>query len=118
VVVALAVSYLVRYGSRPMSPWESAAILAVPLLWSGVFHAFSLYSPQHLSAPEEFHRVIGATSIRIVLLVMVSYWSNSSFSRGWIGLAWLTLLLELGTRQASHWHMYRLRLASGTDGDG
>jgi hypothetical protein len=53
-----------------MSPWESAAILAVPLLWLGVFHAFSLYSLQHLSAPEEFRRVIGATSVGIVLPVM------------------------------------------------
>jgi exopolysaccharide biosynthesis polyprenyl glycosylphosphotransferase len=110
VVVALVVSYLIRYDSRPMAPLETAAILAVPLLWVAVFHTFSLYSPQHLSAPEEFRRVIGATSVGIVLLVLVSYWSNSSFSRGWIGLTWLlTLLAELATRQAWHWQMWRLR---------
>jgi exopolysaccharide biosynthesis polyprenyl glycosylphosphotransferase len=109
-VAALGISYFVRYGSRPMSTWEAAAILAVPLLWVAVFQAFSLYTPQNLSAPEEFRRVIGATSVGIVLLVMVSYWSNSSFSRLWIGLTWLlTILLELATRQAWHWHMYRLR---------
>jgi exopolysaccharide biosynthesis polyprenyl glycosylphosphotransferase len=109
-VAALGISYFVRYGSRPMSSWEAAATFAVPLLWVAVFQAFSLYSPHHLSAPEEFRRVIGATSVGIVLLVMVSYWSNSSFSRGWVGLTWLlTILLELATRQAWHWHMYRLR---------
>jgi len=112
VVVALAVSYFVRYGSRPMVPLETAAILAAPLLWVAVFHAFSLYTPQHLSAPEEFRRVIGATGVGIVLLVMVSFWSNSSFSRGWIGLTWLlTLFAELAARRGWRWHMYRMRMA-------
>jgi exopolysaccharide biosynthesis polyprenyl glycosylphosphotransferase len=112
VVVALAVSYFVRYGSRPMAPLEAAAILAAPLLWVAVFHAFSLYTPQHLSAPEEFRRVIGATGVGIVLLVMVSFWSNSSFSRGWIGLTWLlTLFTELAARRAWRWHMYNMRMA-------
>jgi exopolysaccharide biosynthesis polyprenyl glycosylphosphotransferase len=111
VVVALALSYLVRYGSRPMAPLEAAAILGAPLLWVAVFHAFSLYTPQHLSPPEEFRRVIGATGVGMVLLVMVSFWSNSSFSRGWIGLTWLlTLFTELATRRAWRWHMHRMRM--------
>jgi exopolysaccharide biosynthesis polyprenyl glycosylphosphotransferase len=110
VIVALAASYFVRYGSRPMAPSEAAAIMAAPLLWVAVFYTFSLYAPQHLAAPEEFRRVIGATGVGIVLLVMVSFWSNSSFSRGWIGLTWLlTLVLELGARRAWRWHMWRLR---------
>jgi exopolysaccharide biosynthesis polyprenyl glycosylphosphotransferase len=110
VVAALAASYLVRYGARPMEPLETAAILAAPLLWVAVFHTFSLYAPQHISAPEEFRRVIGATGVGIVLLVMVSFWSNSSFSRGWIGLTWLlTLFGELTARRAWRWHMHRLR---------
>jgi len=112
VVVALAVSYFVRFGSRPMAPLEAAAILAAPLLWVAVFHAFSLYAPQHLSAHEEFRRVISATGVGIVLLVMVSFWSNSSFSRGWIGLTWLlTLFAELAARRAWRWHMYRMRMS-------
>jgi exopolysaccharide biosynthesis polyprenyl glycosylphosphotransferase len=111
-VVALAISYFVRYGSRPMTFWEAVATLAVPLGWVAVFQAFSLYAPQHTSPSDEFRRVIGATSVGIVLLVMVSYWSNSSFSRTWIGLTWLAaLVLELTVRQAWHWHMHRLRLA-------
>jgi hypothetical protein len=87
------------------------AILAVPLLRLGVFHAFGLYRPQHLGTgrvPPRHRR----HQRRDRTAGDVSYWSNSSFSRGWIGLTWLlTLLLELGTRQAWHWHMYRLRLA-------
>ena len=111
-VVALAISYFVRYGSRPMTFWEAIATLAVPLGWVAVFQAFSLYAPQHTSPPDEFRRVIGATSVGIVLLVMVSYWSHSSFSRTWIGLTWLAaLVLELSARQAWRWHMHRLRLA-------
>jgi exopolysaccharide biosynthesis polyprenyl glycosylphosphotransferase len=111
-VVALAISYFVRYGSRPMTFWEAVATLAVPLGWVAVFQAFSLYAPQHTSPPDEFRRVIGATSVGIVLLALVSYWSNASFSRTWIGLTWLAaLILELATRQAWRWHMHRLRLA-------
>jgi exopolysaccharide biosynthesis polyprenyl glycosylphosphotransferase len=112
VVVALAVSYLVRYGSRPPPSLEAAAMLAAPLLWVAVFHAFSLYATQHLSAPEEFRRVIGATGVGMVLLVMVSFWSNSSFSRAWIGLTWLlTLFAELAARRGWRWHTYRMRKA-------
>ena len=54
-----------------------------------VFHTFDLYAPRDLSAPEEPRRVIGASGVGIVLLVMSSLWSKSSFSRTWVGLAWV-----------------------------
>jgi exopolysaccharide biosynthesis polyprenyl glycosylphosphotransferase len=109
IVVALLVSYQVRYSMRPMPAAELAIVLAAPLLWVGVFQAFNLYAVQYLAPAEEFRRVIGATSLGIVLVVMASYWSKSSFPRSWIGLTWLlALLLELATRQA--WERYQGRL--------
>jgi exopolysaccharide biosynthesis polyprenyl glycosylphosphotransferase len=79
------------------------------LLWVAVFRAFNLYAPQHLSSSDEFRSIIGATSLGIVLVVMASYWSKSSFPRAWLGLSWLlALLLELATRRA--WESHRLRL--------
>jgi exopolysaccharide biosynthesis polyprenyl glycosylphosphotransferase len=110
IVAALMASYQMRYSTRPMPLAELAVVGAAPLLWVGVFHAFNLYAPQHLSPPEEFRRIIGATSLGIVLLVMASYWSKSSFSRSWVGLTWLlALLLELVTRRAWDWYEERLR---------
>jgi exopolysaccharide biosynthesis polyprenyl glycosylphosphotransferase len=111
-VMALAASYFLHYGSRPVTPIEVGAVLVAPLLWLGVFQAFSLYAPQHTSAPEEFRRVIGASGVGIVLLVMASYWLSSSFSRGWVWLSWmLALLLELAVRRSWRLYIHRLRMA-------
>jgi exopolysaccharide biosynthesis polyprenyl glycosylphosphotransferase len=111
VVVALAAAYQLRYPDRPMLVGETVVMLLAPILWVAVFQAFDLYAPQHLSAPEEFRRVIGASSLGIVLLVMASYWSKSSFSRVWVGLAWvLVLLLELLPRRWWRAYQWRLRL--------
>ena len=49
-----------------------------PALWVALFHAFSLYGPQRLAAAEEFRRIIGATSLGVVLLALVGYWSAHS----------------------------------------
>jgi exopolysaccharide biosynthesis polyprenyl glycosylphosphotransferase len=88
---------------------ELAIVVVAPLVWVAVFRAFNLYSAQHLSPPEEFRGIIAASSLGIVLVVMASYWSKSSFPRAWLGTTWLlALLLELATRRA--WEAYRLRL--------
>ena len=72
---------------------------------------FDLYAPQHLSAPEELRRVIGASGVGIVLLVMASFWSQSSFSRAWVGLTWvLVLVLELLPRRWWRAYQWRLRM--------
>jgi exopolysaccharide biosynthesis polyprenyl glycosylphosphotransferase len=111
VILALLVAYYLRQHDRPMPIGESAAVVIAPLLWVSVFHAFGLYAPQHLSAPEELRRIFGATGVGIVLLVMVSYWSKSSFSRTWMGLTWmLALLAEMVTRRAWRWYAHRLKL--------
>jgi exopolysaccharide biosynthesis polyprenyl glycosylphosphotransferase len=109
IVVALMTSYQIRYGMRPMPLRELAVVVVAPWLWITVFRAFNLYAPQQLCPPEEFRGIIGATSLGIVLVVMVSYWSKASFPRVWLGLTWLlALLLELATRRA--WEAYQLRL--------
>jgi exopolysaccharide biosynthesis polyprenyl glycosylphosphotransferase len=109
IVTALIVAYALRYGMRPMPARELSVVLVAPLLWVAAYRAFNLYSPQHLSPSDEFRGIIGASSLGIVLVVMASYWSKSSFPRAWLGLSWLlALLLELATRRG--WEAYRLRL--------
>src|SRR5262249_16694455 len=109
VLVALVASYAVRYPGELMPAREAVVLLLAPLLWVAVFHTFDLYSPQHLAAPEELRRVLGASGVGIILLVLVSYWSKSAFSRVWVGLTWvLVLVLELVARKfwrAYQWHL-------------
>jgi FlaA1/EpsC-like NDP-sugar epimerase len=109
-VIALLIGYYLRYDNRPMPIGESLTVLFAPLLWLAAFQAFGLYAPQHLSPPEEFRRIFGAASVGIVLLVVASYWSHSSFSRLWMGATWvLALGLELVTRRTWRHHQLRLK---------
>jgi exopolysaccharide biosynthesis polyprenyl glycosylphosphotransferase len=111
VAVALAAAYQLRYPDRYMLAGEAIVMVVAPILWVATFQAFDLYAPQHLSAPEEFRRLIGASSVGIVVLVMASYWSKASFSRVWLGLTWaLVLLLELIPRRWWRAYQWRLRL--------
>jgi exopolysaccharide biosynthesis polyprenyl glycosylphosphotransferase len=111
VVLALAAAYQLRYPGRPLLASEGMVMVVAPFLWVAVFQAFDLYAPQHLSAPEEFRRLIGASSVGIVLLILASYWTKSSFSRLWIGLTWvLVLLAELIPRRWWRAYQWRLRL--------
>src|SRR5687767_3536678 len=66
-LTALLLAYLIRFGNVPM-PGEFVLIVAVaPILWIGVFHAFRLYSVQHLSAVEEFRRGVAAIGVGMTL---------------------------------------------------
>jgi len=100
-----------RAGVGSMTLTERLLLVIAPLLWVGLFHAFSLYGPQRLAAAEEFRRIIGATSLGIVLLALLSYWSQHSLSRLGIALGWLVaLILELVTRRVWRWYQHRLKL--------
>ena len=108
---ALLLAHNVRFGFWSIPPGQQLRTVLASLLWVGVFHGFSLYAPQHLAAAEEFRRIIAATSVGIVLLVMASYWSKAEWSRAWVGLSWLVaLFLELGTRRVWRWYQHRMKL--------
>ena len=69
VIAALVGSYYIRYPASGVLPLRESLVIALsPLLWLAVFQAFDLYAPQHLSPPEEFRRVIGASGVGVVLL--------------------------------------------------
>jgi exopolysaccharide biosynthesis polyprenyl glycosylphosphotransferase len=111
ILIALVSAYFLRYSGRPVPAGEVAVILLTPALWIGVFQAFELYATQHLSAPEEFRRIIGASGVGVVLLALTSYWSHSSLSRAWVGLTWVAALtLELVTRRCWRAWAWRLQL--------
>ena len=111
VMLALLLSYAVRYPGELVPAREALVIALAPLVWIVVFYTFNLYDPQHLSAPEELRRVIGASGVGIVLLAVTSFWSNASFSRAWVGLTWvLVLVLELLPRRLWRAYEWRLRM--------
>ena len=111
VVVALLASYALRYPGELVPAREALVVILAPLVWIAVFSTFDLYAPQHLSAPEELRRVIGASAVGVVLLVMSSYWSKASFSRAWVGLTFaLVLVLELLPRRWWRAYQWRLRM--------
>jgi exopolysaccharide biosynthesis polyprenyl glycosylphosphotransferase len=110
-VTALLLAHNVRFGFSSIPPGQQLRTVLASLLWVGVFHGFSLYAPRHLAAAEEFRRIIAATSVGVVLLVMASYWSKAEWSRAWVGLSWLVaLFLELVTRRAWRWYQHRMKL--------
>jgi len=93
-------------GSRfeGLPPGFTVALMLAVLVWVPVFHAFGLYSIQHLSASEEFRRVIGAASLGVLLVVVLSYWSKSDPARSLVATSWiLVLALELASRRI--WRM-------------
>ena len=110
VVAALVASYALRYPSQLMPARDVVVIAVSPLVWVLVFATYRLYAPLHLSAHEELRRLIAASGVGIVLLALVSFWSKSQFSRVWVGLTWvLVLILELLTRRWWRAYLWRLR---------
>jgi exopolysaccharide biosynthesis polyprenyl glycosylphosphotransferase len=112
VIAALLFVHLVR--SSGLSG-DFLWVLAVgPIVWIAAFHAFGLYAVQHLSAWEEFRRIISATTIGTVLIMVGSIWWSEPLSRSWLGWTWLAaLLLEFAVRRLWRWGI-RGRKREGT----
>jgi exopolysaccharide biosynthesis polyprenyl glycosylphosphotransferase len=96
-------------------------IVLAPFVWIAVFHSFGLYSPDRFSGAEKLRRVISAVSIGWILMMMASFWTQSAFSRAWVGLTWvLALLFEAVSRRSwdfyflSRGHVMRRTLIVGT----
>ena len=109
------VGVLFILGFRPTAAVGDLAAIAVltigPIVWVGVFHAFGLYGSMHLSAAEEFRRIISAASVGVALLliaVLPSWVPDSSRAR--IALAWIAAIaLELAARRIWRWCIRILR---------
>ncbi|MBA2312723.1 MAG: sugar transferase [Actinobacteria bacterium] len=113
VVTALLLAWVVRFGLEPVSTAYMAALVVGAALWMPVFQVYGLYAVRHLSASEEFRRVLSATSIGALLIVLTSYWSESDLSRQWVAITWaFALVLELFARRTWRYRVWRMR----TDG--
>lgn len=108
-VVALLVAHELRFGSIP--EWEYLAQIAVGVpLWPAVFHALGLYAPQHQSGLEELRRTAAAVGIGIVVLILMTFWSDVYLSRSWILITLaIALILEVSARLLVRAYVARLR---------
>ena len=109
-ISALLVAWTVRFGFIPLTSGYMVALGLGAALWIPVYHAYGLYGIRHLSAAEEFRRVISAASTGALLVVLVSYWSKSELSREWVALTWaFAVVLELTSRRLWRSRVYQLR---------
>jgi exopolysaccharide biosynthesis polyprenyl glycosylphosphotransferase len=110
VAAGLVVAYLIRFGARAPEVEFVVLLLVAPPLFVGVFALFHLYDSHHFTPAEEFRRIIVAVSLGVMAYATVSFWSKSSFSRGWIALSWgFMLVFTLFSRRLWHWYVRRAR---------
>jgi exopolysaccharide biosynthesis polyprenyl glycosylphosphotransferase len=85
-----------------------AVLVVAPVLWIAVFHSFGLYGIRHLSAPEEFRRLLSATTLGAAVILVGSFWWEEALHRQTLVLTWgVALLLELVVRRVTRWHLRR-----------
>jgi exopolysaccharide biosynthesis polyprenyl glycosylphosphotransferase len=87
-------------------------VLVGPLVWVGVFQAFGLY--RTVSSWEEIRRLLGATALGVLLMVLVTPWATEQLSRSSLVWTWaLAFLLELFVRGLFRWQMAGLARDGG-----
>ena len=89
VAVAYALSWMIRgqaglevRGARTLT--GRAAVLTVPV-WIVVFLAYGLYNRRELTAgSEEARRIVRATAVSVVAVVVITFFMRISVPRGWV----------------------------------
>jgi exopolysaccharide biosynthesis polyprenyl glycosylphosphotransferase len=114
VFAALLLAYQLRFDQLLPTIDFWLLLGTVPLITPVVYLTMRLYRVHQYSTAEEFRRIIVAVSLIISATVMISFWSNASFSRLWMLLSWaLGLLLALSVRRLWHWRVRCTRQEGG-----
>ena len=125
VVLAVLVSYFVRYSSDSLRASYLLTSVAAPFVWLAVFKSLGLYRLMHLQAWDEFRRIITGCTAGTGAIAVAAFWTKSNMSRQWVAAAWaIALVLTLATRYG--WRRYaaagrrrgRLSLRTLVVGDG
>ncbi|HEV8564944.1 MAG TPA: sugar transferase [Actinomycetota bacterium] len=110
VSAALLVAYWIRFEIRAPVGDFLWLLFATPLVMVVIFSGFRLYEAHRFTPAEEFRRIILAVSLGLSGVVTLSFWSQASLSRAWLGASWaFSLLLVLVSRRLWHWHIWRAR---------
>jgi exopolysaccharide biosynthesis polyprenyl glycosylphosphotransferase len=105
IAASMLFAYRIRFGwQTPTTSFLLTSTTVVPL-WIGVFAAYGLYAVRRHASSEEFRRILSAVSVGVMLVVAISFWSKESFSRGYLAMTWIfVMLLVLVTRVG--WHRF------------
>ena len=82
---------------------------ATGLLWIFVFRMFNLYDLHHLSAFEEFRRIVSASASVAAGFIALVLWSNGGATRAaLLAMLLFGLVAELAVRRLWRWNRWRL----------
>jgi exopolysaccharide biosynthesis polyprenyl glycosylphosphotransferase len=113
IAMALVLSTMAWFGVSSFGFADALMIVAASLLWVALFAFCGLYSLQQLSPADEFRRILGATGLGSVLLIVGSFWGQVGYSRPWLALTCaIALFAELLAHRLWRVHLGRLK-ASG-----
>jgi len=96
VLAALLIAYQLRFSRLWPSHDFWLVLFVAPFVTVAFGLGFGLYRVHQFSSLEEFRRIIISNSMTITTIVMLAFWSRVSYSRLWIGTAWLLALTFTG----------------------
>ncbi len=86
-----------------------AALLAVGGSWSVIFRSYGLHSPHLMSGPEEFRKVLSASSVGALMAGFLLVWAAGLSFQEIAGMWLLATMLELTARRVARWRVAMLR---------
>ncbi len=101
----------IRYLRAPDSPADLFLQGVAVFGWLATFVGFGLYRSDLLSAPEELRRIVSATSLGVVLVIVEGSLLGRPQQRLPIVALWVVATLcELGSRRVWRWYLGRLKM--------
>ncbi|MCX7839986.1 MAG: sugar transferase [Anaerolineae bacterium] len=118
-VVALTAAFLLAYAFRfllnievfeavtpPLNLYARLFVVLIPA-WIFLFHLFHLYDFHYLlGGTHEYARVFNASTLGMMVLIILLFFTRSVVARGWIVLFWLFSIIVVGA-----WRFVARRMA-------
>ena len=95
VLCGFALAHLLRSGPTIPPRGQLLVVLLAPPVWLAILSALRAYPIHRISPADQFRRLVTATSVGITLVVTLSFWTKEPFSRLWLALTWVTVLVAL-----------------------
>lgn len=84
-------------------------VTGASLIWTLVFRSYGLHCPHLISGPEEFRKVLSASSVGALVAGSVLTWSSALSFREIAAMWAIVVSLELGIHRVARWRVAKLR---------